>query len=140
MNNDFQIITLDAVMEKITASLSGLKFDIIVAVGRGGILPGYLASRLLDIPLEILYLTFRDDTHKQIYNEPLIKGTFRDTLISLSGKKILLTDDVSNSGATINKAKSILKGNEITTLVISGNADISLYGPHEHCIKWPWSI
>jgi len=30
-----------------------------------------------------------------------------------------------------------LKGAELTTMIISGNADISLFDPHDCCIRWP---
>ena len=53
-------------------------------------------------------------------------------------RRVLLVDDVGNTGATLRRAARELTGAEITTMVISGNADISLFGPHDRCIRWPW--
>lgn len=131
---DLQTITLDEMMERIKLTVSK-SFDLIVAVERGGVLPGYLASRWLDVPLTTVTLRFRDDLHQPIFASPRV---VRSLDFDVAGKRILLTDDVANSGATLNAARALLSGAEITTLVISGNADISLFGPHDRCIRWPW--
>ena len=127
-------INLDDMMEKIREKVSD-GYDAVVAIGRGGILPGYLAARFLDIPLEIIYLNLRDENHREIRVEPLLTKVFN---FNAEGKKILLTDDVSNSGKTFEAAEKYLNGGIITTLVISGKGDISLFGPHDRCIRWPW--
>lgn len=133
-NQDLQHISLDDMMVQIKERLSG-SYDLVVAVGRGGILPGYLAARFLEVPLETVVVRFRDETHMQIYPEPRVE---KPLSVDVAGKRVLVTDDVSNSGATLRKAIELLEGAEVTTLVISGNADISLYGPHDRCICWPW--
>lgn len=129
-----QEIGLDSIMERIRERVPD-DFDVVVAVERGGVLPGYLAARYLDIPLEYIKVRFRDDTHTPLYEKPeLISKPKND----LSGKRVLLTDDVANSGASLKRAAEALPGAQCTTLVISGNADISLFGPHDRCIRWPW--
>ncbi|WP_455381517.1 phosphoribosyltransferase [Salinispira pacifica] len=132
--DDFQHISLDDMMLRIRERVPEA-FDMVVAVGRGGLLPGYLAARFLDVPLESVSVRFRDDSHRPLYPEPRVESA---PTFDSAGKRILLTDDVSNSGATLRKAAALLAGAKVTTLVISGNADISLYGPHERCIRWPW--
>lgn len=129
-----QEIKMDAIMAAVKEKVSGT-FDLVVGIERGGVLPAYLAARWLNIPLETIRISFRDDSHKPLAEEPkLVKSLERD----VSGMKILLADDVGNSGATLRRAAEELAGAEITTLVISGNADISLFGPHNRCIRWPW--
>jgi hypoxanthine phosphoribosyltransferase len=130
-----QIISLDELMARMRPALAGLRFDAVVGVARGGLLPAYLASRLIDCPLEIIYLNLRDDSHRQVRPEPAL---LKPISFPSEGRRILLCDDVSNSGATLRAAASRLPGAEIRTLVISGNADISLFGPHDRCIAWPW--
>lgn len=132
---DYQIIHLDEMMELIRKNVPK-QFDLVTAVARGGILPGYLASRFLDIPMEVIHLNLRNDDHQKVREEPLL---LKPLDFEWLGKRILLTDDVSNSGLTLNQAKKLLDGAaQITTLVISGKGDISLFGPHDRCIRWPW--
>jgi hypothetical protein len=132
-----QEIRLDEMMERIREKLKP-EYDLIVAIARGGILPGYLASRFLDLPLEILHLNLRNDQHQKVREEPLL---LKPLDFSPAGKRILLTDDVANSGSTLKKAAALLPDSlSVQTMVISGNGDISLFGPHDRCIRWPWSL
>lgn len=109
--------------------------ELVVAIARGGILPGYLVSRFLNLGLEILYLHFRDERHQKEFAQPQL-----EKMITFDSreKRILLVDDVSNSGATFAKAKELLDTPHVFTAVISGKADISFYGSHTKCIQWPW--
>lgn len=137
MNNlpkEDQNITLDEMMKAIRIKVSGT-FDLVVGIERGGVLPAYLASRWLDVPMETMRISFRDDTHHPLSDEPaLVKGVSFDP----KGKRILLADDVGNTGATLRRAAVELQGAQVITMVISGSADISLFGPHDQCIRWPW--
>lgn len=71
----------------------GLKFDYIVAVGRGGYIPGVILSHHLDLPLKSIMYQTRHDVK---YNEekPEIKADIDN------GKSILLVDDINDSGKT----------------------------------------
>lgn len=132
----FQEISLDELMERIR-QINFPELDRVVAIARGGILPGYLVSRWLDLPLEIMTLRYRDETHSPVYPHPRHDG---NPLPDCSGERVLLVDDVANSGATLRAAAKLLDGaKKITSLVISGDGDLSLYGPHDRCIRWPWS-
>jgi uncharacterized protein len=131
-----QRIGLDDLMGRIREKLNPGGFDLVVGVARGGILPAYLASRWLDLPLETIHLNLRDDNHRPVRERPLL---LKPVDFDWAGKRILLCDDVSNSGATLKTAAECLPGAMISSLVISGRADISLFGPHDRCIAWPWS-
>jgi hypoxanthine phosphoribosyltransferase len=131
-----QRIGLDDLMAKIREKLSDSAFDLVVGVARGGVLPAYLASRWLDLPLETIHLNLRDDSHRPVRDIPLL---LKPVDFAYEGKRILLCDDVSNSGATLKMAADCLPGALIRSLVISGKADISLCGPHDRCIFWPWN-
>ncbi len=108
------------------------KFDLIIAIGRGGVEPGRLVSAHLKIPLKIINIRYRGKDNNPLYKKPIIKNKLR-----INNKKILVVDDVSRTGATLKKAKQILKNNKAKTFVINGKADYSLYSFKE-CIKWPW--
>ncbi|MEA1986234.1 MAG: phosphoribosyltransferase [Candidatus Marinimicrobia bacterium] len=128
-------ISLDSIINQIKEKLTK-DYDIVIAIGRGGILPGYLISRFVDIPMKIVYVDFRNDKHEQKYENPKVK--INADIKKIKDKKILIVDDISNSGKTIKSVKKQIPNNEITTVVIYGNADISLFGKHDECIEWPW--
>ncbi len=133
-DKDAQNISLDEMMNAIINKVSG-DFDMVIGIERGGLLPAYLAARWLVVPLKSIQIQFRDDSHKPLTEEPQLTAPWNE---DVQGKRILLADDVENTGATIRRAAEELKGAQITTMVISGNADISLFGPHDRCIRWPW--
>lgn len=128
-------IELDDIMAALTERLEP-RYDLVVAVERGGVLPGYLAARRLDIPFTTVGIELRDDSHRRRFDAPRL---YRSPGLSAAGKRVLLVDDVSNSGATLAAARDRLsEPAAVETLVISGQADISLFGPHDRCILWPW--
>jgi hypoxanthine phosphoribosyltransferase len=59
--------------------------------------------------MDILWLNLRDEKNNIIRTEPQLIGKN----IELKNKKILLVDDVSRTGKTLEKAKQLLNGNEI---------------------------
>ena len=185
------------------------RFDLVVAIAKGGINPGLLIADHLKLPLKILHISFRDENNKPLYKKPvsnkslnndyknnkkliyhnnkkyniLLKQQYSTNLLiggqdgiccaqeplpdwrniecqepptfvtddnmppvsdrwfltrlKIKNKKILIVDDISRTGATLKKAKEILKGNKLKTFVINGKADYSLYNL-KGCVKWPW--
>ena len=130
-----QSFSLDELMRRIRKYLER-DFDLVVAIERGGLLPAYLASRFLNIPMRSLCINLRDKKNRQRFETPRLvepKDFFSQN------KKILLVDDVAKSGATLAFAKGQLSEAEsIKTLVIYGVADISLFGELNKCVLWPW--
>ncbi|MEJ2505690.1 MAG: phosphoribosyltransferase, partial [Ignavibacteriaceae bacterium] len=58
---------------------------------------------------------YRDVQNNPIYDEPVILSQK-----NITNKKVLLVDDVSVSGKTLEAAIKILQGNSITTLTLKG--------------------
>lgn len=111
------------------------KFDLVVAIARGGIVPGFLIAKKQRAGFEMLWLKFRDDENKVMYKQPRL---LKKLDFNCRGKKILLVDDVCRTGATFGAAKKYLKGAKtIKTLAVNGRADYYLYD--EECFKFPWS-
>ncbi|MBU1900949.1 phosphoribosyltransferase [Patescibacteria group bacterium] len=107
----------------------------IVAIGRGGVVPGNLMKQKMNVDLNILGLQYRNDNHEIINNEP---QSTQPIDFEFKNKRLLIVDDVSRSGETLKKAKALLKGaKNIKTMVVNGKADYSLYD--EECFKMPWS-
>lgn len=129
-------LTLTQIIKKIK-KIKFEKFDLIVAIGKDGIMPASLLHHFLKIPVQVIWLNYRDKNNKPIRKEPVLIKPLNKKLKKIKNKKILLIDNVSRTGKTLEKAKELLKGNKIKTFVINGKADYSLYNFKE-CIKWPW--
>lgn len=120
-------------------SLQAYGPDIVMAVERGGLMFGAIISLRLNSRFLTIRASLYDDSKpaKQLRDEPeIIGGPFP----SLEGKKILIVDDVANSGKTLKAVKSHLESmgaGQIKTFVYAGDADYSCR-PFEKCLIFPW--
>lgn len=111
------------------------EIDVVIGIGSGGIVPACIVAFHLDAELQVMVLNYRDEQNAPQYNEPkLIQKPFGN----LEGKRILLVDDVSVSGKTMNAALQELKGLDVKTLAMKGKADYVLFPDIKDCVKWPW--
>jgi xanthine phosphoribosyltransferase len=111
------------------------KFDLVVAIARGGIVPGFLISKKLKIDLQLLWMRFRDDQHNQAFKNPKL---LKKIDFKFKGKKVLLVDDVCRTGTTFKAASKYLKDAKlIKTFAANGKSDYSLYD--QECFKFPWN-
>jgi hypoxanthine phosphoribosyltransferase len=129
-------LTLTQITEKIKAK-KFQKFDLIVAIGKDGIMPASLLKHFLDIPVEVIWLNYRNKENKPIREEPILKKPLNKRLKLMKNKNILIVDSISKTGKTLEKAKEVLKDNRVKTFVINGKADYSLF-KFKECIDWPW--
>lgn len=74
---------------------SGIAYDYICGVVRGGLIPATALSYKLKIPMVTINFSTRDSDKEDISSEVL--NLFK------SGKKILLVDDIIDSGLTLEK-------------------------------------
>ena len=125
-------LTLAQIIKKIK-KIRFPKFDLIVAIGKDGIMPASLLHHFLKTPVKVISINYRNKDNKPIRKEPILTKPFKKP----KNKKILIVDTVSRTGKTLNKAKEILKRNKIKTFVINGKADYSLYNFKE-CMEFPW--
>lgn len=72
---------------------SEIRFDFIVAISRGGLVPGVLLSHNLQIPLRVVEWSTRD-TGLKLCPKDIARDAAR-------GKSILIVDDIVDSGLTI---------------------------------------
>jgi hypothetical protein len=129
-------LTLKDITEKIEA-IDFPKFDLIIAIGRDGIMPASLLKHFLKTEVKTIFINYRDENNKPIKKEPILTKPLDKELKTIKNKKILIVDTISKTGKTLKKAKEILKENNIKTFVINGKADYSLFNFKE-CIEWPW--
>jgi len=88
------------------------QFDAVVGLTRGGLTPAVLVSQYLDIPMHTLKISLRD--HQE--QESLA------VLDKLSGQRVLVIDDINDTGATLNYIKEHWIGNLTYAVLINNEA------------------
>jgi xanthine phosphoribosyltransferase len=88
------------------------KPDYIVGLTRGGLAPALMLSHYLDVPMHTLKVSLRDDVDGPESNLWMAEDAFgyvpeHDKILadfdySLVAKKILIVDDINDTGATLN--------------------------------------
>lgn len=111
------------------------EIDLVIGIGSGGIPPATFVAFHLNADLQVMSLNYRDEQNKPRYEKPKI---LNKPEWNLENKKILLVDDVSVSGKTMNAALEQLEGLDVKTLAMKGNADFVLFPEIKDCVKWPW--
>jgi xanthine phosphoribosyltransferase len=86
--------------------------DYIVGLTRGGLVPANLISQYLEVPMETLKVSLRDDNSSPESNLWMAEDAFgyrpsTDPNIDyeIATKNILIVDDINDSGATLNWIK-----------------------------------
>ncbi len=110
--------------------------DLVVGISRGGIVPASLVAHQLSLDMKVLSINYRDDENTPRYDTPKLLLPFNDSLSP--DTRILLVDDVSVSGKTLEKAKEILQGYSVITFTLKGKADYVLFPEISSCVNWPW--
>lgn len=111
------------------------EFDVVIGIGSGGVPAATMLAYHLKSELEVLTLNYRDEENNPRYEFPKVldKPDW-----NLEGKRILLVDDVSVSGKTMNAALEQLPGLNVKTCAMKGKADFVLFPEIRDCVKWPW--
>ncbi|MFW6277572.1 MAG: phosphoribosyltransferase [Prolixibacteraceae bacterium] len=109
--------------------------DLVIGIGSGGIVPAGIVAFHLNAELQVMVLNYRDELNNPRFEEPKVLEKPHG---NLEGKRVLLVDDVSVSGKTMNKALEQLQGLNVKTLAMKGKADYVLFPEIKDCVKWPW--
>ena len=125
-------LTFEDIMSKIRKIDFG-RTDLVIAIGKGGIVPGALIARHLNADFDVLWINYRDENNVPQYEYPRLVKEFD---LDHRNRSVLLVDDVSRTGATLKKARDLLEV-EVKTCVINGKADFSLFNFKE-CVQFPW--
>ena len=109
---------------------SSYKPDVIVGIARGGLIPAVRLSHLLDLPLEVLNLSFRD-------------GFVTNRVLNLDRyHHILFVDDINDSGKTFKIATQNVVS-KTATLIERDTSDfkcdfVGLSTDDPQWIVFPW--
>lgn len=128
---------------------SGWEFDQVLCLARGGLRPGDIFSRIFDVPLAILSTSSYREEAGTVQGSLNIAKHITMTKGTLAGK-VLLVDDLVDSGVTLQNVQSHLKENfpavtEVRSAVIWCKACSSVrpdyflqYLPHNPWIHQPF--
>ena len=121
-------------LDRVKKEMAAERFDAIVAVAQGGIIPAALLQQEWEIPMSIVRINYRDHENKPRFDDARLLD---ETRCPYQGRKILLVDDVSRTGRTLARARAWLDGNVVKTFLANGKADYRLYDTEE-CLRMPW--
>lgn len=113
------------------------EIDLVIGIGSGGFVPAGFVAFHLNADLQVISMNYRDEKNNPRYEEPVL---LQKPEWNLEGKRILLVDDVSVSGKTMNAALKLLDGFDVKTLAMKGKADFVLFPEIKDCVKWPWKL
>ncbi len=112
------------------------KFDLIVAIANGGIIPAAILNQRFQVEFQVLKINFRDINQKPRFENPQLLAPVG---FKFTDKSILLVEDRIKTGATVKFATELLAGAKVVkTFAVNGNADYALY--NESCFRFPWNI
>ena len=109
--------------------------DLVIGIGTGGVPAATMVAYHLNAELQVITLNYRDEQNNPRYKSPKVLSGLTH---QLDGQNILLVDDVSVSGKTMNAALELLKGYRVKTCAMKGKADFVLFPEIKDCVKWPW--
>ena len=131
---------VDLSLTAISARIQEIVFpevDIVVGIATGGVVPASLIAFHLVKELKIVQFNYRDENNTPQYETPQMLADLDKNYV---GMQILLVDDVSVSGKTLEAARELLSESVVTTCVMKGKADISAFPEIETCVNWPWKV
>lgn len=121
---------------------SGYRPDLIVAIGRGGEVPGRVLSDLLD---QMDLTSFKIEHYHQAQKQKVARVRY-PLAAEVAGRKVLLVDDVADSGETFAVALEHLNGRgapaEVRSAVLHYKT-VSSYRPDYYAAElrtWRWIV
>ncbi|MDD4458841.1 MAG: phosphoribosyltransferase, partial [Proteiniphilum sp.] len=90
--------SFDDVMQRFREVTFHEKFDLIVAIANGGIIPAAILNQRLNLRVELLRINLRDPSQKPRFERPQLVSPID---FDIKGKTILLVEDRIKTGATV---------------------------------------
>ena len=127
---------IDELVKEIDNKVSSYKPTHIVGIARGGLVPAVMLSHHLNLPMETLGVSFRDN-----------KATHHTKFKPIKDARYLIVDDINDSGTTFKVVTDIFKNrrlNHRTAALINkekSDFNVDFYGEmfyHDDWINFPW--
>ena len=112
-------------------------YDLVVGIANGGVVPASIIAYKIKCELKVVRISYRNDNNIPKNKKPIVLSKVN---LSADIRSILLVDDVSVSGKTLEAAKGLFKGHKVSTLVLRGKADYVVFPHITDCLKWPWNL
>ena len=122
-------------VNKICNDIAGHKFDVVVGISRGGLIPAVMISHKLKLPLLTMTVTLRDNLARV------------QSLKINKGEKALVVDDINDSGNTLTMISEFFKTRHIHAAYavlqnkLSSNFSVDYWGSlqdNDDWINFPW--
>ena len=122
-------------VNKICKDIDTAKYDVVVGISRGGLIPAVMISHKLKLPLLTMTVTLRDNLARV------------QSLKIKKGEKALVVDDINDSGNTLTmiseffKTRHIHAGYAVLQNKLSRNFSVDYYGTlqdNDNWINFPW--
>jgi uncharacterized protein len=131
-------ISLD--FTSISSALKAFPFpevDHVVGIATGGIVPASLIAHQINRPLSLIEINYRARDNSPRYPRPVLLSW---QPLPVGAQRILLVDEVSVTGKTMEFAKTFLTEHEVITFALKGKADYVLFPEIASCVNWPWKV
>lgn len=115
----------NTIVDSIAVQLKTIKFDMIVGIARSGLIPGVHLSHLLEVRAFGSMGISRTESDQQNAMKRSALLEYCINLDEISGKEILLVDDIVGEGETIKMAKKELtaRGANVISVALMVNLD-----------------
>jgi uncharacterized protein len=124
----------------ISRALKGFPFpevDHVVGIATGGIVPASLIAHQINRPLSLIEINYRARDNSPRYPRPVLLSW---QPLPVGGQRILLVDEVSVTGKTMEFARTFLTEHEVITFALKGKADYVLFPEIASCLNWLWKV
>lgn len=128
--------TLEEIKERMRTIAFAEKFDTVVAVASGGIVPAAMLNQRLGLDFHLVKLNRRAPDQTPLRDIPLL---LEPLAFDPAGRSILLVEDRVKTGVTLRHAAALLASARLVrTLAVNGPADYPLFD--EPCFRFPWIL
>jgi hypoxanthine phosphoribosyltransferase len=134
-------VKLQLSFRDISEAIHGFEFpevDHVIGIATGGLFPAILIAHQLNVDFNFIHIHFRDPANNPVYSEPKI--LLNPVKKLAKSTRILLVDEVSVSGKTMEKARELLNDYHVSTCVLKGKGDYVIFPDIRSCVIWPWKV
>ena len=117
------------------------KYEAIIAITRGGLIPAYFLARLLDIKVihTLCLSSYEDQQRGQIAYHSIEGISVHIDPVVVGSRKILFVDDIVDSGQTMAEIRRQYPEARFAALVSRGRIDPEYFVAHEGAwVDFPW--